>query len=825
MPVSGNGTVDVRGMERKSGGTFCPECGALVKEGAKFCMKCGVKLSGAEQKEDKVRAAVRGMRAGRAGAFDQLYEHTKPTALAVIRRYCDHTEDYEDILQETYIRVYKSIDALQDEGKVQAWINKIAANTAIRHNMKKRPTLFTDMGDEEGNIPDIKDENENIDPEAVTDHKAVTEIIRQVLSTLPEDQRDALWMVYGQGITIKEMAESLGISENTIKSRLFQGRKKLVAKKEEFRRLGINISVIPVSILVSIAFKEEVYADTLAAAGMAGSAFGAGAAKAAAGNGAAAGGSASAGASVGASSAGAGTAAGAASAGGASSAGAAVSAGAGAVIKAGAAAVKMGLGVKIAAVGIAAVAVTGGAATAALVSGHSPAWVENQDRDKERDAGRQEERLEVEEIGADEPTGSYTLSLPERYSTGGGTGAGAAADDGLDMEEEGAAEEFGQRARRGAEGFPGLPDSAYDNEMNRQAVEAYRGALETLPELPEYTDSYPLESGLWLWDVNQDGILEMLVGVNRYGGNGEYFYAFSYDGTLKMDTFEAPGASAWYVAVIPEERRIITNCPGYDCYVYSFDGDEFVREEELSFSWHIDFDSEEAERAMEWFEKATFITAIGRTEIDSALSGIGQRGTELQFTGYDIETNSMKAEYFYGYDFDEGSVRPAFDDEALQAVSGRELSLEEVVDLVDKIVSYSLVIGNGYEKESLKDESGIQSITKNKDGRTAVITINSDGEDELAETFDSMFAPYAQRWSYVTYYYDYPAMTVLIDGGRMPIKVDFSMDGDRYSYYAYQGQLVPGGDDSTSSALAYPELKDLLTEMYQLGNLDLYEAR
>ena len=361
--------------------------------------------------------------------------------------------------------------------------------------------------------------------------------------------------------------------------------------------------------------------------------------------------------------------------------------------------------------------------------------------------------------------------------------------------------------------------------MNRQAVEAYRGALETLPELPEFTDSYPMKSGLWLWDVNQDGILEMLVGVNRYGGDGEYFYAFSYDGTLKMDTFEAPGASAWYVAVIPEERRIITNCPGYDCYVYSFDGDEFVREEELSFSWHIDFDSEEAERAMEWFEKATFITAIGRTEIDSALSGIGQRGTELQFTGYDIETNSMKAEYFYGYDFDEGSVRPAFDDEALQAVSGRELSLEEVVDLVDKIVSYSLVIGNGYEKESLKDESGIQSITKNKDGRTAVITINSDGEDELAETFDSMFAPYAQRWSYVTYYYDYPAMTVLIDGGRMPIKVDFSMDGDRYSYYAYQGQLVPGGDDSTSSALAYPELKDLLTEMYQLGNLDLYEAR
>ena len=215
---------------------------------------------------DKLIEAVRGIKSGKEESFRELYDLTNKTALAVIRRYCDVSGDYEDILQETYIKVYKSIKDLENEDKAQAWINKIAANTAIRHNMKKRPTLFTEMADEEGQIPDFEDENENANPEAVADKKAVTSIINEVMKSLPEDQRDALWMVYGQRISIREMAESLGISENTIKSRLFQGRKKLLARKEDFRRLGIEISIIPVSVLVSVAYNEEVYAATAASA-------------------------------------------------------------------------------------------------------------------------------------------------------------------------------------------------------------------------------------------------------------------------------------------------------------------------------------------------------------------------------------------------------------------------------------------------------------------------------------------------------------------------------------------------------------------------------
>ncbi len=230
------------------------------------------------EKLEQLAREMKGHGPGAEQAFQELYESTKRTALSVIRRYCDIDGDYEDLLQETYIRVYRSIDSLRDETKVLAWIGKIAANTATRHNMKKWPKMFSELMDDEGQLPDFEDETGAFEPEVIADKKAVAQAVNQVLDTLPPDQRAALWMVYGQQITIKEMAESLGISENTIKSRLYQGRNKLMARKDEFRRLGVELTVIPVSLLISMAFRQDVYAAVAEGAAAAAGSMAAGAA-------------------------------------------------------------------------------------------------------------------------------------------------------------------------------------------------------------------------------------------------------------------------------------------------------------------------------------------------------------------------------------------------------------------------------------------------------------------------------------------------------------------------------------------------------------------
>ena len=415
--------------------------------------------------------AVKGAKAHDDEAFQVLYEKTKRVALAVIKRYCDVSGDYEDILQETYLRVYQSIGQLTQEDKVQAWINRIAANTAIRHNMKKRPQLFSELADEEGNIPEFRDERQEAEPEIVADRKAVSGIVLQVMEELPEDQRDALWMVYGQKVTIREMAVSLGISENTIKSRLYQGRKKLLARREDFRKLGIELNIIPISVLVALAFREEVYAaveigagaGTAAAAakaaGKAGKASGPAAAGEEMSGASAAAGEAAAGTAVtGTGTAAAGTAVtgtaaagvGAAAAGtGAAAAG--ISAGIGA--KLGAIVGSMGIGVKIAAVGAGAVIATGGGAFVA----------------------------------------SQVLPEPEAYVAEADVTAEETREEGI-IESQGSLEETSAESEASAAGQEAASEVLYDNEDNRQAIALYRQALtEDALFQPADTDTRPTE--------------------------------------------------------------------------------------------------------------------------------------------------------------------------------------------------------------------------------------------------------------------------------------------------------------------------------------------
>lgn len=239
--------------------------------------------------------------------------------------------------------------------------------------MKKKPMMFSELADEEGNIPDFEDESGRFSPEIITGRQALSQIVDEILSTLPEDQRTALWMVYGQKITIREMAENLGISENTIKSRLFQGRKKLMERKGDFRKLGVELTIIPISAIISCAFEDTVYAAAAEAAlAGAGAAAGYGAYKAGQGIGAGAAGQSAAGAgNTGMASASAGNAGAAVSSAG--NAGAAASAGAGGagMAASGAAAAGVSIGVKAAAVVVGAAVITGGG----FMAGHAvSAW-------------------------------------------------------------------------------------------------------------------------------------------------------------------------------------------------------------------------------------------------------------------------------------------------------------------------------------------------------------------------------------------------------------------------------------------------------------------
>lgn len=213
---------------------------------------------------DELIKAVRDLQAGDADAFQIIYEQTYRKTLAHIRRYCDDEDQCEDFLQETYMQLYKNINQLENPEALQGWLNTTAKRLIGRRaeKDKKMPTrTFSAIAAEDGQEVDFEDEREEANPELISDRKAVAEIVNQILEMLPKEQREALMMVYGQKVTIKKLASQLNISENTIKSRLLQGRRKLTEHKADFRRLGIELPAVGIATLIAVTYRENLAAQ------------------------------------------------------------------------------------------------------------------------------------------------------------------------------------------------------------------------------------------------------------------------------------------------------------------------------------------------------------------------------------------------------------------------------------------------------------------------------------------------------------------------------------------------------------------------------------
>lgn len=217
---------------------------------------------------DQIKKIVIAMQKGDQSQFSELYDLTNASAMVVAKKYLKQEADCEDVVQEAYITALNKINDLQKPESFSSWLNQIVATRSLNVLRKKNPVMFSEMTAEEDDADiDFEDESPQFSPEKITDMEAVSSAVSEVMDSLPEMQRDALWMHYGQDIPIKDIAEAAGVSENTIKSRLKQGRDKLYKQKEEFRKRGIEISVVTIATLLYTLFNRdiEVQAQELAA--------------------------------------------------------------------------------------------------------------------------------------------------------------------------------------------------------------------------------------------------------------------------------------------------------------------------------------------------------------------------------------------------------------------------------------------------------------------------------------------------------------------------------------------------------------------------------
>ena len=209
---------------------------------------------------------VRLAKAGDRDAMARIYETTYSELWRTARALVKNETDAADILQDAYLRAFTRLDQLSDPEALRPWLRQIAANTARNHLCRKKPLLFSELSDEdESAIPDVPEEDVSVLPEPALDKKETARLVREALDGLTDGQRLVMGLYYYEDQPIRGIAETLELSENTVKGQLRSGRKKV---EETLRGTdGVKLSgLAPLALFRALLRQEGARIDTAAPA-------------------------------------------------------------------------------------------------------------------------------------------------------------------------------------------------------------------------------------------------------------------------------------------------------------------------------------------------------------------------------------------------------------------------------------------------------------------------------------------------------------------------------------------------------------------------------
>ena len=151
-------------------------------------------------------------------AFREIVNIWEPRLYYYLRRIVYNENDVWDILQETWLAVFKNIRKLEDPLKFSTWLYKIGHNKAV--NLLRKENRYVQMKTEQ-----TADHYENNTTISVDKEQA--EFVHKLLGKLKLPHREILTLYFLEGFSINEMARIIGISEGTVKSRLYYAKHKL----------------------------------------------------------------------------------------------------------------------------------------------------------------------------------------------------------------------------------------------------------------------------------------------------------------------------------------------------------------------------------------------------------------------------------------------------------------------------------------------------------------------------------------------------------------------------------------------------------------------
>ncbi len=138
-----------------------------------------------------------------------------------IRRMVESHDDANDILQNTFLKAWQSVEGFRGDAKLSTWLYKIALNESITFLSKERKRLSLSLDDEESHLVNLIESDEYVDGDALALK------LRKAVAALPEKQRLVFNMKYYDEMKYEQMSEILGTSVGALKASYHLAVKKI----------------------------------------------------------------------------------------------------------------------------------------------------------------------------------------------------------------------------------------------------------------------------------------------------------------------------------------------------------------------------------------------------------------------------------------------------------------------------------------------------------------------------------------------------------------------------------------------------------------------
>lgn len=164
-------------------------------------------------------------------ATEWIYRKHVRYLSALCSRYITEDEDIKDVLQESFIKIFTSLDSFKNrgEGSLKAWIAKITLNETLKFVRNNSRLPIDSIDDKDTNIAD----GDSMETEDIP-----TDVLHQFIRELPDGYRTVFNLYVIDDKSHKEIAQLLGIKENTSASQLHKAKSMLAQKIKHYRTIN-----------------------------------------------------------------------------------------------------------------------------------------------------------------------------------------------------------------------------------------------------------------------------------------------------------------------------------------------------------------------------------------------------------------------------------------------------------------------------------------------------------------------------------------------------------------------------------------------------------